>query len=308
MRSRKRSEKMTHSLTAQTVAVYARSLKALFQLLSALFVAVIIHQADVTLAQNTSGAEIFDDTRGDTTIDQDTLDEAEVAFFEGLTAYRAKRYQEAAKLFKKAHSLVPFRDLLFNVARAYEEMKDKANAIKYYKQYLDTKPIDETQMIRRLRQLGVKDFRKSQQSNAPSPKVANPGMLPPSSLDSGGSRGIMTWSAVGGGALLIGLGAYFGVDALSQAEEARETTSAKNYRDFKDGAESSALLADISISLGVIAVAGGLYLLLSESPQSMSGAQGGLGVTSSTTTPAAPLRWSVQVDEHSTSLGLSGSF
>ena len=101
--------------------------------------------------------ELFDDKRGDTAMDQDTLDKAEIAFFDGLTAYRAKKYEKAAEQFKVAYQLVPFRDLLFNVARSYEEQGDTKNAIKYYKMYFDTKPIDETQIIHRLRQLGVRD-------------------------------------------------------------------------------------------------------------------------------------------------------
>lgn len=271
-----------------------------------LIITLMVGSAPLSASAKDAGSEIFNDTRGDVTIDQDTLDEAEVAFLDGLTAFRAKRYEEAAKQFKKAHQLVPFRDLLFNVARAYEELKDKGNAITYYKLYLKTKPIDETQIIRRLRQLGVKDFRKSQRSSGGGGSQRSPTSQAPD-LSAPSNDKVLTWSALGGGLVLIGLGSYFGIDALGQAEQARETTSEKRYEDYKGGAEGSALFADISISLGVLAIAGGVYLLLTQPSQATPSAQGQLGVTSAPA-PSQPLRWNVQMNGDSAGLGLSGSF
>jgi len=250
--------------------------------------------------------ELFDDKRGDTAVDQDTLDQSEIAFFEGLTAYRAKKYQEAAEYFQKAYQLVPYRDLLFNVARSYEELKDQESAIKYYKMYLDTKPIDETQIIHRLRQLGVKDFRASQSSNKTPVTPTNPSLIPSAPSD---SDQLLTWSTLGSGVALIAVGAYFGVDALDQASQAREATAQRKYQNFKSAAESSALWADVSMTLGLAAIAGGVYLLLINGDNS-SPAQGYLGVvgTSPETRSEQRVQWRININNQAKTFGVSGSF
>jgi len=69
------------------------------------------------------------DTRGDTNIDQSTLDKAESLFFKAFTFYQEKKYEQAAAYFQKAYSLIPHRDLLFNVARSREQMNDQEGAV-----------------------------------------------------------------------------------------------------------------------------------------------------------------------------------
>lgn len=213
-----------------------------------------------TFAQSTKDydQEVFDDKRGDVAIDQDTLDKAENAFFEGLAAYRAKKYVEAAKSFKTAHNLVPYRDLLFNIARSYEEQKKNDQAIKYYRQYLKTKPIDETQVIHRMRQLGVSQFEQKQKKK----DTSNPLLKKVSPQTSDLTVDWLSWSVVGGGIALLGLGTYYGLNALDSAETARNAEINSAYAQAKDRAENEALIADVSVTLGLAALAGGLYLAL----------------------------------------------
>ena len=251
--------------------------------------------------------ELFDDKRGDTAMDQDTLDKAELAFFDGLTAYRAKKYEEAAEQFKIAYKLVPFRDLLFNVARAYEEQGDRGNAVKYYKLYLDTQPIDETQVIHRLRQLGVSNA--GVDSPGAGPNVTATPTGPPPGFETEQSSSILTWSALGGGAVFMLVGTHFGLDALDQAESARAATGKRNYERFKSDAERSALWADISMTVGLAAIAGGVYLWLTES-DSTGGVQRRTGVVGAPikATPQRRVQWHMHADGRSATLGLFGTF
>ncbi len=213
-------------------------------------------------AQTNSEEDVFDDKRGDVSINQETLDKAETAFFKGLSAYRAKKYKEAAKRFKTAHKLVPYRDLLFNIARAYEELKQNEKAVKYYKQYLSTKPIDETQVIHRMRQLGVSRFEPAPKGN----KGTDDLQLKTEPIPKGSETQIdwLSWSVLGGGIALVSTSAYFGLSALDSAESARNATKNAVYSNAKSEAESQALVADVSMALGLAVTAGGLYLLFTQ--------------------------------------------
>jgi tetratricopeptide (TPR) repeat protein len=252
--------------------------------------------------------EVFDDKRGDVAIDQETLDKAENAFLEGLTAYRAKKFTQAATLFKSAHTLVPYRDLLFNIARAYEALNDNNQAVKYYQLYLKTKPIDETQIIHRMRQLGVSQFKDSSQGSSDKKDTKD---RSPSSSSS--EVDILSWSVLGSGIALVGLGSYFGISALDSAKSAREAKATSLYNQSKDNAESEALIADVSLTLGIATIAGGIYLLMTtpdkisrmrtnvEPPKSQSS-------LSDRQSPKSSLAWQVIYTEKVQGLSLSGSF
>lgn len=264
----------------------------------------------ISLAQTNKDdeQEVFDDKRGDVAIDQETLDKAENAFLEGLTAYRAKKFTQAATLFKSAHALVPYRDLLFNIARAYEALNNNDQAVKYYKLYLKTKPIDETQIIHRMRQLGVSQFKDSPQT---SPDKRGSKDLSQSS--SNFEVNILSWSVLGSGVALVGLGSYFGISALDSAKSAREAKATSLYNQSKDNAESEALIADVTLTLGIATIAGGIYLLMTapdkisrmdtnvETPKSQSS-------LSDSQTQKPSFAWQVIYTENVQGLGLSGSF
>ncbi|MCA9617279.1 MAG: tetratricopeptide repeat protein [Myxococcales bacterium] len=66
----------------------------------------------------------------------DELAEARAAFAEGVTAYEAGDYDEAAERFARAHALTEDPDLAFNTARAYERAGERDEAVRYYRLYL----------------------------------------------------------------------------------------------------------------------------------------------------------------------------
>ena len=185
-------------------------------------------------------------------IDQESLDKAERLFFKGLTLFYQKKYEEATQYFQKAYQLVPHRDLLFNVARSREHMGDQAGAIEWYQAYLATKPTDETTVIHRLKFLGVK--------TTPAQVNPQPKQFDEPSQSSGGIDEYIPWITLGTGVILAGLGTVYGLDALESAEQARNAQIISAYQTAKTDAEGKALIADVSLSLGAVALLSGLYL------------------------------------------------
>jgi TolA-binding protein len=57
-------------------------------------------------------------------------------FQAGMEHFEAHRYREAIHEFELAASLVPSADIWFNIARAYDELRDFEPAIEYYRRYL----------------------------------------------------------------------------------------------------------------------------------------------------------------------------
>ena len=66
---------------------------------------------------------------------QDTARAAEL-FAQGVAAYEAGRFDEAARLLAEADRLVPSPELAFNLGRVYERMGDTENAITMFRRYL----------------------------------------------------------------------------------------------------------------------------------------------------------------------------
>lgn len=58
----------------------------------------------------------------------------------GAAAYKEGRYKDAIDLFLEADALAPSSALSFNIARAYEKIKDSANALRWYRDYLRREP------------------------------------------------------------------------------------------------------------------------------------------------------------------------
>ncbi len=187
-------------------------------------------------------------------LDQETLDKAETLFFDALGHYRQGRFEQAAIDFQKAFVLTNHRDLLFNIARSREKLGDKEGAIEWYRAYLATKPADETAVIHRIRELG----------GEPTPAPADLGEI----ADDVGietplvqpSVDPLPWIALGVGIAAAGAGTYFGLDALDQASKARAEQTRAGTLEFKDGAEQSALIADIAFVTGAVAVGAAVFL------------------------------------------------
>jgi len=76
--------------------------------------------------------------------EDDELQDAQVHYDRGSDHFRAGRYRQAVEEFRKALSTVEEPDLVWNIARSYEEMGDAPNAVHYFRVYAETWPDDES--------------------------------------------------------------------------------------------------------------------------------------------------------------------
>ena len=65
---------------------------------------------------------------------------AQAAYRAGVEHFKAGRFEDAIREFNKAYRLDPNPVLVFNMARAFEETKQYAPAIEFYKRYLSMAP------------------------------------------------------------------------------------------------------------------------------------------------------------------------
>jgi tetratricopeptide (TPR) repeat protein len=82
-------------------------------------------------------------------------DRARVLFVQGVAAYRAGRYYEAVEIFLETQRIYPDTQLCFNVARAYENLGNVGEALRYYRDYLRQadRPSDGEEVRERVRKL-----------------------------------------------------------------------------------------------------------------------------------------------------------
>lgn len=186
-------------------------------------------------------------------LSQQVIDQAEELFFKAFVLFQKKEYERAAELFQKAYALIPYHDLLFNVARSRELMGDKEGAVEWYRAYLATKPVDETTVIHRLKLLGgeptSKPLEQQPQVIGPTVETAPVSYLP--------------WITLTAGVAVGALGAFYGLSAVDSAEQARKATLPASHSRFKDQAESEALIADISLGVSALVIGLSVYLWVS---------------------------------------------
>ncbi len=69
--------------------------------------------------------------------------QAKDAYSAGVEHFKAKRYADAIREFNKAYRVDPNPVLVFNMARAFEELEEYDSAIEYYRRYLEMAPESE---------------------------------------------------------------------------------------------------------------------------------------------------------------------
>lgn len=72
---------------------------------------------------------------------------------EGMTAIEEGRYSEGISMLKRAYEARPHPNILFNIARAYEEAGDPKRAITTYERYLKSDPRDQEEVKSTLKKL-----------------------------------------------------------------------------------------------------------------------------------------------------------
>ena len=92
-------------------------------------------------------------------LEADDVTVAKTHFEEGRQLFRARRFREAIRAFELARALWPSPDLLFNIARAYEELGDYQVAVGYFERYLQrpVEPDDAAEVLQRIAVLKRRD-------------------------------------------------------------------------------------------------------------------------------------------------------
>lgn len=137
---------------------------------------------------------------------------AEVAFKEGIQAYKERRYQDAADAYQRACEMAPsavgpYREL----GKAYEALGKKEEAAQAYQEYLTRAPEaeDAEQIKARLKVLGVAAIPPVSGSPSQETKAAQPAALSvqdPTMPNDAPTKKRPTWLYVAGGAALVGVG------------------------------------------------------------------------------------------------------
>lgn len=182
---------------------------------------------------------------------------AQAAYREGVGAFKAERYEEALARFEAAYALDPSPILLYNMARANEELGRPAAAIQRFEQYLDAAPeaSDREDVMRRVRVMRaiVENIEDGDRTALIATDV------PPAST----SLRPFAYGAFAAGAVMVVV-AIVGVVNLEAARD--DFTNADTVREkqrAEDDGASAAITANVGwITGGLLLAAGGVLWAL----------------------------------------------
>lgn len=190
-------------------------------------------------------------------------------YAEGTKAFKEGRFQDAVQSFMRVYRIKPYPNLVYNMARAFEELKEYSDAADYYERYLTMKPDakDRSEVeltISTLRRLIEKD--KTHQPSGQKSQL----------------KQRLGWGGVAaGGALFVG-SVVFGVRAIQLNSDLRSLSKGDDLQAFESterSRNSSALLSDIFTVSGSVLVGVGLFLALSsDQSEEMSQESARLGI------------------------------
>jgi tetratricopeptide (TPR) repeat protein len=268
----------------------------------------------VALGLVSVNARAANDARASTTAPQNQASVAQLNE-EGAALYSARDYRHAIEKFIQAYAIDTDPNLLFNIARCYEELGDIDAAIEKYETFLKTPGADtrgrqrareSLQSLRDSRDHAKADEATPQSSATPAPVS---GDAPSASVDSNhdGSQGshALPWITLGGSVAFAAVGTTL---YLLGASDHNQVTDAQGYGDASAVSSMTRREADDLVSSGdTKKLLGGISL----------GVAGALAVTyvvllvtddqsSPEATPS--LAFSLWPSEHGAALAAHGSF
>lgn len=211
----------------------------------------------------------------------------------GSRLYATGRFAEAAAEFELAYQTSRRAELLFNVARAYEDAHDDARALDAYERFerSGAPGIDRAQVALRIGALRA----RVAASQAPPPPPPPP--PPPLATTSRSVTGPIVVLA-SGGVLLLGAAPLW-LTALGDFNELDRRCPSRQCADpadlaLRDGAATRALVGDVLGGLGVAAVVAGttwLIVSLTSQPQAPAATAPRAGVWCGATGCNASVGW-----------------
>lgn len=212
----------------------------------ALSLALSLLCAHATLARAEVGAET-------------TLERAAEDYKRGVGHFKAGEYEQALLYFIRVYRVSPNPNLVYNIARAFEELQQVSEAADYYEEYLRLNP---DAADRREVELSVKALRGVARAREESAREEQKRREQEEERAAVGARVTWGWVALGGAALSLSGGVLFGLEAASQDEATQSASSLTAARAARDARTSAAAWADGLYVGGAALVGVGLYLLL----------------------------------------------
>jgi tetratricopeptide (TPR) repeat protein len=205
-----------------------------------------------------------------------TEQRARMHFNAGSSYYGEGDYESALREFQRAYELNPTPDFFYNYALVYERSGDLDTAVTYLRRYLEETPEERIQdrpllvqrlgnLERRLEERRARDREEAERRQTDEARLRELEAQRAADQQSGGAGpSVPQLVSFGVGALgLIGFG-VFGALTLAADGDLEEgcLTRGTCSQDDVDGVGTLALLADVSLLVGVAGIGVGVALLL----------------------------------------------
>jgi len=186
----------------------------------------------------------------------------EIEYEKGLTFYKAGDYERAVASFVKVYRVAPNPNLIYNIARCFEELKRFGEAADSYEEYLKLSPeaSDRPQVevtIKTLRSLASAKA-SSEASTASEPPAPQP------------KSNALELGLLGAGAVLMTGGVWYGLEAGSAADRRDEADTKAQFNNAQSDMSSAALRADVLLIGGALVATTGVILMLTSSDEAPS--------------------------------------
>lgn len=180
----------------------------------------------------------------------------------GRSSYKNEDYKGAIAAFKKAYDIEAVPNLLYNIAKCYEKLKDWDNAIKYYNEFIvspDIKPETRKKTLARIDEL--RKIKALEEENKKNPK-------PIKKPEPTGPDHTVSYVLMGTGGVLVATGLVFGLLANGQQSTFDEATDVQTKRDAQSSGKTYGYVADAGYGLGLVTAGIGLVLYLTAGDES----------------------------------------
>lgn len=202
------------------------------------------------------------------TADLSTTEQVEQLSNQAAKHYQEGEFEQAAQAFLEAYELRQIPDLLFNIGRCYEQLREWDEAIEYMEQYVRSPDADDEirdHAMDRLQELrafqSAEDQARSEVEDMEdrARKLATALVEPVVVEEPSSATGLATLS--GGGGLLVG-GLILGMMANRNAGRIDDTSLHYEQRlSARSSARTQGMMADAFFVSGAAATVVGMYLL-----------------------------------------------
>lgn len=195
---------------------------------------------------------------------------ARTQYAKGLAHFKAKEFNKALIIFTRVYRIQPNPNLIYNMARSFEELGQYKNAANYYQEYLKINPQASDQAavlltIKTLRALSLSKTKETKNS-----KVSKNSRQKPMSLPWWKSKRSWGWITAGLGSVLLTVGVVYAVDAYQSNLAMQDSQESSQWKHALNDRSDAALTADILYTTSTLTLATALYLLLSEDSKKSS--------------------------------------